>query len=538
MDSPVSNLHNLWAESPEHLKNAGFCQLANFIQDYGVFLLDPDGEILSWNLGGEKILGYTENEVLGQHFSFLFTPDEVSENQPQQEIATAKNHHLTLSAGWFLRKDGSRVWIHDSLHAVYNADETVVGYVKIFRDDSEKKESEEVLNKYIRELSQIKSALDESTIVAMTDAKGKINYVNDAFCRISQYSRQELIGQDHRIINAGYHPKAYIQDLWQTIQAGDIWRGDMKNKAKDGSFYWVDTTILPFLGDNGTPEQYIAIRHEITDKKQIETDLRLLNESLEARIDERTQDLQQANEELKQALHKLQESEQLRDTFISALTHDMRTPLVAEKRALELLQKHQNLLPEKIESLIPRLIGSNDALLEMVNRLLDIYQFEAGRIRLLPETVNLAELTQQCIDHVQVLADEKQIHLVNKIPLDLPTITGDPQQLKRVLTNLLGNALANIPAGCTVTLNGQTITNYIQITVADNGPGIDPEMLPHLFERYFTAQKTRKKIGSGLGLYICKMILDLHGGKIEAHSTLGQGAIFTITFPLKLPTAL
>jgi len=176
------------------------------------------------------------------------------------------------------------------------------------KDHTEGKRRQTLLQS-LKELADIKIALDQSSIVAISDHQGTITYINDKFCEISQYARAELLGQNHRIIQSGHHSPGFFQQMWVTISQGQVWRGEIKNRAKDGTFYWVDTTIIPSLDAQGKPYQYVAICSDITERKQAEDALQKAKAEMELRVRERTVELAGVNQELALQLEERQRAE-------------------------------------------------------------------------------------------------------------------------------------------------------------------------------------------------------------------------------------
>lgn len=357
-----------------------------------------------------------------------------------------------------------------------------------------------------KELVDLKFALDQSAIVAITDNAGKINYVNDKFCAISKYSREELIGQDHRIINSGYHSKEFFRQLWKEIASGRVWRGELRNRAKDGTFYWVDTTIVPFLGAAGKPLRYIAIRYEITKRKMAEEQL-LRSQRMESI-----------------------------GTLAGGIAHDFNNILSPILMAAGMLRTKP--LDDDAKRWIELITENTERGAALVQQVLTFARGMSGE-RISVQVKHILK------DLLRVLEEilPKSIAVERNIPPDLWTITADPTQMQQVFINLCINARDAMPQGGKLTIKAENIdvisdelrsiglteNRYVKVVVSDTGMGMTDDVVQQIFDPFFTTKEIGK--GTGLGLSTVITIVKDHNGVIDVKSEPLKGSAFAVFLP-------
>ncbi|MET0390262.1 MAG: response regulator [Polyangiales bacterium] len=364
----------------------------------------------------------------------------------------------------------------------------------------------------VRALADQKFALDQHSIVAVTDARGRITYVNDKFCKLSQYSREELLGQDHRIINSKHHPKEYIAELWRTLKSGHVWHGELKNRAKDGSFYWVDSTLVPLLDADGRPSQFIAIRTDITEHKRAEEALIIAKAAAEA-------------------------AAAAKGEFLANMSHEIRTPMNAVIGMTSLLLDTP--LQAEQRELIDTVRRSSDALLGIINDVLDYSKIDAGKLELERRAFDVHDMVESVIDLFATQAEEKHLDLIYELDDQLPRwLTGDVMRVRQILVNLVSNALKFTSIGdVMVQVRGATPddgTQTVTFCVRDTGIGIPSDRVGQLFHSFtqVDSSTTRRFGGTGLGLAISRRLAEMMDGQLWVESVYEQGSSFYFACPL------
>ncbi len=469
-----------------------------------------DGYIMEPNDAAIKQYGYSRKEFQQMKFAQLMKPGSTKLNPAAIKQGAAQ------VAATHIKKDGKavNVLITTADFIYLRQPARLMMAVDITREIMD----EEKIKDLNKRLQDFKYALTSSSIVSITDKRGIINYVNDNFLKISGYERAELIGSNHNIINSGYHAGSFFKEMWQCISKGEIWRNDIRNKAKDGTYYWVDTYIVPLLDEKGKPDQYISIRNDITGRKQIEDELAELNRMLEERVKKRTQALELANASLQD--------------FAYSISHDLRAPVRHIRNFAQIvLEETKEHMDEEALKYQGYVIQATDRLSQQIEGLL---QF--------------SRVGSKLLNYRQIDVEAMLGHVVNQMNLQynqhpnhfhigpMPVVNADDVLLEQVFTNLVSNALkySSKETESHVWVTHENIDGHHQFAVKDNGVGFDMAYAHKLFGMFSRLHSQSEFEGNGIGLANVKRIVERHEGKIWVDSKPGEGATFYFTLSKNL----
>ena len=361
------------------------------------------------------------------------------------------------------------------------------------------------------DISNFDEIFSDHSIVAVTDPEGTIIYANKKFCELSKYTEDELLGQNHRILKSDEHSDEFFTTMWDSISSGKVWEGEIKNRAKDGSFYWLKSTIIPVNDSNGNIQNFIAIRTDITKEKEIQTKLLEMEEQLV----KQNEDLMSTVESKSTELVK---SERLATigTMASRVAHDLKNPLTimhtyAEMLTPEILSKLESKDKEKW-------FRMQNSIFDMNRIIEDVLDF-ARTTEIKKKPTSFLSVLKLAMNHVK-----SSYGITINLPETDFKISCDSRKIEGVLSNIINNAVQALDGQGEIDIEVSSDSEFLTVQIKDSGPGISEDNLGKIFEPMFTTKTT----GTGLGLVICKSIIEQHGGTIAVSN---KPTTFTITLP-------
>ncbi len=498
-----------------------FRLLVESVKDYAIFMLDPEGHVLTWNAGAELIKGYRASEIIGQHFS-RFYPPEVGDF-PAQELRVAAADGRFEDEGWRVRKDGSRFWANVVITALYGSDRKLLGFAKVTRDLTERREHEENLRHSEERFRLLVEGVSDYAIFIL-DVNGAVATWNNGAARIKGYRAEEIIGQHFR----KFYPQDALESGWpehelRVAAAEGRFVDEGWRVRKDGSRFWAHVTITALRDDAGRLRGFAKLTRDLTERKR--------TEALEASGAEREAML----EAERNARLLAQRSAKIKDEFLATLSHELRTPLNAILGWAQLLRSRKEPEPAEFQRAMEVIERNARAQVRLIDDLLDLSRIMSGRFRLDVQQVALSDVVRGVLDSIEPTAQAKSVRLESVLDPRSVIVSGDPARLQQVFWNLLSNAVKFTPKGGKIQVLLQRVNSHIEFSVSDTGIGIPAGFLPHVFERFSQKDSSthREFGGLGLGLAISKQLVDLHGGSIQAKSLgEGQGATFVVMLPL------
>jgi PAS domain S-box-containing protein len=475
--------------------------LVESVQDYAIFTLDVDGHVSSWNKGAARIKGYRREEILGKHFSQFYTPDAVARRWPDAELKAAAELGRFEDEGWRVRKDGSRFWANVIITALRDADGRLIGFGKVTRDLTEQRRAAEALRQSEESLRLLVEGVKDYAIF-MLDPGGHIVSWNSGASYIKGYRRDEIIGQHFSL----FYPQEDIaagkpaRHLELARRAGRIedegWR-----VRKDGSLFWANVTLTVVYDESRALRGFAKVTRDMSERRR--------------------------REELERSSQRLNE-------FLATLSHELRNPLAPVRSALTAMRlaPEDGALANKSLALIERQVTH---LSRLVDDLLDIGRITSGRIELRTGLVEFSEIIALAIEGARPALDAKAQRVDVQGPPGTVRMDADKTRLVQVMQNLVLNASKFSPPGTVVTILTTVQNRTLEVRVTDQGRGISPHAIEEIFQLFVQESRPGTDVhgGLGIGLSLCRSLVELHGGTIAATSAgPGLGSTFSVRLPL------
>ncbi len=480
--------------------------LLESVRDYAIYMLDPQGNIVSWNPGAERIHGYKETEVVGKPLSVLYPPEERSSGKIEREISMTTALGRFEEEGWRARKDGSLFWANVVLTVIRDGSGQLSGFAKVTRDLSDRRKAEEQLRESEERLRLLISSIKDYAIF-MLDPKGRVMTWNPGAERIKGYQAEEIIGH---LISRFYTPEDLDKGLPQRLLHQAETDGRVEHEGwrvrKDGSRFWADVVISAVRDSNGQLRGFAKVTRDLTERRKMEEGLVQLAQTREAL--------------------------RLRDEFLSIASHELKTPITTLQLQLESVRERIETLDQRVASKVDRAARSSEQLAQLVESLLDVSRIASGRFELKLERFDLSESVREVLERFREAAARAGCELSSR--LEGPILgTWDRLRVEQVLTNLLANAIkyaAKAPIEVSLAREKETAI----LRIRDRGPGVPEDALPRIFDRFERAASMKHYGGLGLGLYVVREIVRVHNGMVTAHNVPDGGACFTVRLPLTL----
>ncbi|HVX38289.1 MAG TPA: PAS domain-containing sensor histidine kinase [Gemmatimonadaceae bacterium] len=486
--------------------------LVDSVMDYAIFALDPNGYILTWNSGAQRIKGYAPQEIIGKHFSIFYPPEKVAEGFPDYELREAARTGRFEDEGWRIRKDGSRFWANVVITALRDETGKLVGFAKVTRDLSERRASEEALRQSEERFRLIVQSVKDYAIF-MLDPKGRVATWNEGAEAINGYTAAEIIGKHFSIFHPEPERSAGKPD-WELEVAER--EGQIEDEGwrvrKDGTQFWADVVITALFSSTGRLVGFTKVTRDLTDRKR--ADERAMSDA--------------------RRIAAVEASSKVKSEFLATLSHELRTPLNAVGGYAELLELGvAGPVTDRQREYLGRIRDSQHHLLRLINDLLNYSRIEAGHVHYDIGPVPLHALLDRALLMVTPQATAKRIEMVHGPCDERAEAVADAAKVEQIALNLLSNAVKFTPEGGRVTTRCSAANGEVSLSIIDTGPGVPPERRAEIFEPFVQLGRTLNAPaeGTGLGLAISRDLARAMHGDLTVIGGPEGGAQFTLTLP-------